>query len=121
MRRSRAMSRTYGSLARESTLGTAGCVSGREADSRLSAGSGRVLAGEASERASWEGEESAETFYAHLKELLQGIAQTEFQGYCYTQLTDVQQEINGLLRADHTPKFDLERLKKIFEKGKRKC
>ena len=68
-----------------------------------------------------EGEESAETFYAHLKELLQGIAQTEFQGYCYTQLTDVQQEINGLLRADHTPKFDLERLKKIFEKGKRKC
>lgn len=68
-----------------------------------------------------EGEESAETFYAHLKELLQGIAQTEFQGYCYTQLADVQQEINGLLRADHTPKFDLERLKKIFEKGKRKC
>lgn len=68
-----------------------------------------------------EGEESAETFYAHLKELLQGIAQTEFQGYCYTQLTDVQQEINGLLRADHTPKFDLTKLKAIFETGKRKC
>lgn len=68
-----------------------------------------------------EGEESADSFYAHLKELLQGIAQTEFQGYCYTQLTDVQQEINGLLRADHTPKFDIQKLKSIFESGKRKC
>jgi len=66
------------------------------------------------------GEESKDTFYAHLDELLSGIAQTEFQGYCYTQLTDVQQEINGLLRADRTPKFDMERLKEIFEKGKRK-
>ena len=68
-----------------------------------------------------EGEESADSFYAHLKELLQGIAQTEFQGYCYTQLTDVQQEINGLLYADHTPKFDSKKLKSIFEIGKRKC
>ena len=68
-----------------------------------------------------EGEESEETFYAHLEELLNGIVQTEFQGYCYTQLTDVQQEINGLLRADHTPKFDSKKLKSIFETGKRKC
>lgn len=68
-----------------------------------------------------EGEESAETFYKHLEELLNGIALTEFQGYCYTQLTDVQQEINGLLRADHTPKFDTDKLKSIFELGKRKC
>ena len=67
------------------------------------------------------GEASEETFYAHLTELLQGIAQTEFQGYCYTQLTDVQQEINGLLCADHTPKFDIQKLKSIFELGKRKC
>lgn len=68
-----------------------------------------------------EGEASEESFYNHLEELLQGIAQTEFQGYCYTQLTDVQQEINGLLRADHTPKFDIQKLKSIFESGKRKC
>ena len=68
-----------------------------------------------------EGEESADSFYAHLTELLNGIALTEFQGYCYTQLTDVQQEINGLLRADHTPKFDIQKLKSIFESGKRKC
>ena len=68
-----------------------------------------------------EGEASEESFYAHLNELLSGIVFTEFQGYCYTQLTDVQQEINGLLREDRTPKFDLERLKMIFERGKRKC
>ncbi len=68
-----------------------------------------------------EGEASEESFYNHLTELLRGIAQTEFQGYCYTQLTDVQQEINGLLRADHTPKFDVQKLKSIFEIGNRKC
>ena len=62
-----------------------------------------------------EGEESKENFYAHLKELIKGIALTEFQGYCYTQLTDVQQEINGLLYADHTPKFDMNEIKKIIE------
>jgi hypothetical protein len=28
-------------------------------------------------------------------------------GFCYTQLTDVQQEANGLLNADRTPKLDL--------------
>ena len=33
-------------------------------------------------------------------------------GYCYTQLTDVQQEINGLLTPDRKPKMDVERFKK---------
>ncbi len=61
-----------------------------------------------------DGEESEDSFFRHLEELIKGIALTEFQGYCYTQLTDVQQEINGLLRADHTPKFDPEKLKKVF-------
>ncbi|MDT8306399.1 MAG: hypothetical protein RRC07_10725, partial [Anaerolineae bacterium] len=27
-------------------------------------------------------------------------------GFCYTQLTDVQQEINGLLTAEREPKVD---------------
>ncbi len=47
--------------------------------------------------------------------LIQGIAKTSFQGYCYTQFSDVQQEVNGLLYADRTPKVPLEQLKKIFE------
>ena len=35
-------------------------------------------------------------------------------GYCYTQLTDVEQEVNGLLFADRRPKVDVERLRRIF-------
>lgn len=34
-------------------------------------------------------------------------------GYCYTQLTDVEQEINGLLTYDRKPKCDIEKIKKI--------
>jgi len=56
-----------------------------------------------------------EEFYTRLENLVKGIYEREFQGYCYTQLTDVQQEVNGLLDADHNPKVDLERVKKIFE------
>ena len=54
-------------------------------------------------------------FCGRLEQLLNGIAQTDMQGYCYTQLTDVQQEVNGLLYADRTPKADLKKLKEIFE------
>lgn len=34
-------------------------------------------------------------------------------GYCYTQLTDVEQEINGLLTYDRQPKVDLAAIKAI--------
>ena len=34
-------------------------------------------------------------------------------GYCYTQVSDVQQEINGLLKADHTFKVTPEKVKEI--------
>ena len=61
------------------------------------------------------GAKDSKEFLARLEQLIKGIAKTEFQGYCYTQLTDVQQEVNGLLYADRTPKVDLEKLKRIFE------
>lgn len=35
------------------------------------------------------------------------------QGFCYTQLTDVEQEINGLLTYDRKPKVDLETIRAI--------
>ena len=35
------------------------------------------------------------------------------QGYCYTQLTDVMQEINGLLTPDRKPKMDVERVRAL--------
>jgi beta-galactosidase/beta-glucuronidase len=34
-------------------------------------------------------------------------------GFCYTQLTDTEQETNGLLLADRTPKLDTERIRAI--------
>ena len=60
------------------------------------------------------GAKNAEELLERLEQLINGLAQTEFQGYCYTQLTDVQQEVNGLLYADRTPKVDLNNLKNIF-------
>ena len=34
-------------------------------------------------------------------------------GFCYTQLTDVEQEINGLLTYERKPKASLEEIKAI--------
>ena len=61
------------------------------------------------------GAKNAYDLCERLEQLIKGIAKTEFQGYCYTQLTDVQLEVNGLLNADRTPKVAVDRLKKIFE------
>ena len=36
-----------------------------------------------------------------------------FAGFCYTQITDVEQEVNGLMTYDRKPKFDPEQVKKI--------
>ncbi|MBD0357996.1 MAG: glycoside hydrolase family 2, partial [Rubrobacter sp.] len=41
------------------------------------------------------------------------------QGFCYTQLTDVEQEVNGLLTYDRRPKVDLVRIHKITAQEKR--
>lgn len=37
-------------------------------------------------------------------------------GYCYTQLTDVEQEQNGIFFYNRVPKFDMERVHAIFSK-----
>lgn len=37
-------------------------------------------------------------------------------GFCYTQLTDVMQEKNGILYFDRTPKFDLQKLSRAVSK-----
>jgi hypothetical protein len=38
-------------------------------------------------------------------------------GFCYTQLTDTEQETNGLLRADRTPKVDVKAIRSITERA----
>jgi hypothetical protein len=43
------------------------------------------------------------------------VSNRAWAGFCYTQLTDVEQEINGLMTYDRKPKADPEELKKILE------
>lgn len=54
--------------------------------------------------------------YKRIESLIDGIKQCEFQGFCYTQLTDVQQEVNGLLNENHKSKFNNQKLFEIFTK-----
>ena len=55
-----------------------------------------------------------EAFFARFKAVTDGVREIPYcQGYCYTQLTDVMQEINGLLTPDRKPKMDVERVRAI--------
>jgi hypothetical protein len=50
-------------------------------------------------------------------DLMQGIAQLHFvEGFCYTQLTDIELEINGLLTYDRRPKIEPERIAAIHDR-----
>lgn len=44
---------------------------------------------------------------------------TALAGFCYTQLTDVEQEINGLLTYDRKPKCDFDKIKAINDSWRR--
>jgi beta-galactosidase/beta-glucuronidase len=64
-----------------------------------------------------EGPTTLEEFYARLEgqvDVLLGF--DHVVGYCYTQLTDVEQEQNGVYNYDRTPKFDMQRVASIFSK-----
>lgn len=63
-----------------------------------------------------EGPRSLEEFYARLEGLVQVMfTQKHIAGYCYTQLTDVEQEQNGVYNYDRTEKFDMNRIARIFK------
>ena len=50
------------------------------------------------------------------RDIMQALADIgTLAGFCYTQLTDIEQEINGLLHYDRTPKVPLEAIKAIHE------
>ena len=58
-----------------------------------------------------------ESFFKRYEACTKTIRDIPFcQGYCYTQLTDVMQEINGLLTPDRKPKMDVERVCSINKK-----
>ena len=53
----------------------------------------------------------ADELLARYEELTDALLEsTVLAGYCYTQLTDTEQETNGLLTVDRQPKFDPKRL-----------
>ena len=60
--------------------------------------------------------QNEEAFLKQLGSIMQGVYSCNFQGYCYTQLCDVQQEVNGLLTVDRKTKADIEKLKALFSK-----
>ena len=58
-----------------------------------------------------------EEFFTRLEGLTDALLENPFiMGYCYTQLTDVEQEQNGLLTYDRQFKFEPERYARIFAK-----
>ncbi|MBB6635761.1 glycoside hydrolase family 2 protein [Cohnella thailandensis] len=58
--------------------------------------------------------DSEEAFLDRFARITQAIKDTDYIcGYCYTQVTDVQQEVNGLLGEDRQPKVPLDRIRAI--------
>ncbi len=56
----------------------------------------------------------AEEFLARYGSLIEALSQSEtVQGFCYTQLTDVEQEVNGLLTCDRRPKASLDSIRML--------
>jgi len=42
------------------------------------------------------------------------LSHPHIAGFTYTQLYDLEQEVNGVYTYEREPKFDIERLKTIF-------
>ncbi len=60
------------------------------------------------------GPKSLDEFYTRYEGLVNALLEnSDVCGFCYTQLTDVEQERNGLFYYDRRPKFDLNRLHAI--------
>lgn len=60
---------------------------------------------------------SLEEFYERYDGLTTALIDNpRMLGFCYTQLTDVEQELNGIYNYDRSEKFDAERLYKINTK-----
>lgn len=78
---------------------------------------GGIACGQAQDGA-WgynEGVDGAESLLNKLADITQPVLENpRMAGYCYTQLTDVMQEINGLADADHHPKAEIAAIRAIF-------
>jgi len=75
------------------------------------------IAFESSDREAW-GYNGAvkdiQSFIERYSSITNAVRKTKyFRGYCYTQLTDVMQEINGLMTSDRKLKVPLDEIRKI--------
>lgn len=60
---------------------------------------------------------SLEEFYERLEGQVNAILSLDhIAGYCYTQLTDVEQEQNGIYNYDRSVKFDMDLVRGIFRR-----
>ncbi|SFT15009.1 glycoside hydrolase family 2 protein [Paenibacillus sp. BC26] len=58
--------------------------------------------------------ESKEAYFDRFRGIHEAIKATDYiVGYCYTQITDVQQEVNGLLTENRESKVPLDKLREI--------
>lgn len=58
--------------------------------------------------------DSKEKLISDLTRIQENVRKSGLNGFCYTQLTDVKQETNGLLDSSHNPKYDLKIIRKII-------
>ena len=86
-------------------------------------GIGYLLKGTDSRLDSWGYNGMPETeaeFKARFEEIMESIYDSpELCGFCYTQLTDVDQEMNGILTFERNPKIDLAYFQKWFGRTKK--
>lgn len=60
--------------------------------------------------------EDEESFFKRYTDITDAIRKIPYiRGYCYTQLTDVIQEVNGLMTMDRKLKVDLDRIRQVNE------
>jgi hypothetical protein len=60
---------------------------------------------------------NSEDLLAKYRDLMEGIASLQFvAGFCYTQLTDIEQEVNGLLTYDRRAKVAPEQVAEIHRR-----
>lgn len=61
------------------------------------------------------GVENEDAFVARFASLVTAIeGNPDIQGFCFTQLTDVEQEVNGLMSPDRKPKVSVEKIRNIL-------
>ena len=57
-------------------------------------------------------------YYQRVQDLVNTVlSQKNCFGYCYTQLTDVESEHNGIYRYDRSAKLDMKKINQIFSKN----